>query len=485
MATSLFPLEQDLSCPVCFEIFNDPVILSCSHSFCRTCLQQSWEEKIERECPVCRCRSSEDHLPTNLALRSACESFLQQKRERELDPLRCSLHSERLHLFCEKDEKLVCAKCVSQEHQNHSFCSITKAAIPRKGKLKTHLTRLETKLTIFQKIKDISEQEAAHIKSQAQNTETQIQEEFEKLHQFLREEEEATIAALKEEEEEKSQRMKKKIEELDKQIMEISSRVTELNNILKNDALIVQDFKKASERAQYTVPDPQLESGALIDVAKHLGNLSHRVWKEMKYLCPYFPVVLDPNTASPYLSISADFSSFSNSAEKYQLPDNPERMSAYRSVLGSEGFSSGTHSWAVEVGNSEDWIVGVAEESVSRKKTCGAVPENGFCCIWRDGNNIRAGLSVSTSETLMTKPTIKRICVTLKCQEGLVTFSNPDNDTTLHTFAHKFTKKVYPYFNNGSMNSLKVLSQSNNDNKSLTQNTSYSFISRYFFGTST
>uniref|UniRef100_A0AAR2KD27 RING-type domain-containing protein n=1 Tax=Pygocentrus nattereri TaxID=42514 RepID=A0AAR2KD27_PYGNA len=78
MAMSLFPLEQDLSCPVCFEIFNDPVILSCSHSFCRTCLQRSWEEKMERECPVCRCQSSEGHLPTNLALRSASHGWSTQ-----------------------------------------------------------------------------------------------------------------------------------------------------------------------------------------------------------------------------------------------------------------------------------------------------------------------------------------------------------------------------------------------------------------------
>ncbi|KAL7845293.1 hypothetical protein AOLI_G00234850 [Acnodon oligacanthus] len=238
MATSLSPLEKDLSCPVCFEIFNDPVILSCSHSFCRLCLQRSWGQK--RECPVCRRWASDNYLSTNLALRNTCESYMQRKREQDSDPQRCSLHFEKLSLFCETDEKLVCTQCVSQDHQNHSFCSISKAANPRKEKLETHLKNLETKLNIFQKFKDISDQTAAHIKSQAQNTERGIKEEFEKLHQFLRDEEEATVEALKKEEEEKSQRIRKKIEELDKQIIEISSRLTELNTILKNDALIIQ-----------------------------------------------------------------------------------------------------------------------------------------------------------------------------------------------------------------------------------------------------
>ncbi|KAI4889207.1 hypothetical protein NFI96_005611 [Prochilodus magdalenae] len=465
MATSLLPLEQDLSCPVCFEIFNDPVILSCSHSFCRTCLQRSWEQSLGQDCPVCRHRAATDDLQTNLVLKNACESYMQQKRERESDPQRCPLHSQKLQMFCVNDEKLVCGQCVIQDHQNHSFCSINKAAGPRKEKLKTHLRTLETKLKTFITVKDINVQEASHIESQAQDTEKQIQDEFEKLHQFLREEEEAAIAALQKEEVEKSQKIMKKIEELDKHIMEIGSRVRELEVMLKNDVLVLQDFKKANQRAQYIVPEPKLQSGALIDEAKHLGNLSYRVWKKMMELCQYCPVVLDPNTANPSLSISADLKSFSNSSEDSQFPDNPERMTGYSGILGSVGYSSGDHSWDVEIGDSEDWIVGVAEESVNRKKLCGAVPENGFCCIWRDGDEIKAAVSRSATETLMTSPTIKKIRVTLQLEKGLVTFTNPASNTDLYTFTRPFTKKVYPYFSNGSKHSLKVLPPSNNGSK--------------------
>ncbi|KAI4889209.1 hypothetical protein NFI96_024374 [Prochilodus magdalenae] len=507
MATSLLPLEQDLSCPVCFEIFNDPVILSCSHSFCRTCLQRSWEQSLGKDCPVCRHQASTDDLQTNLILRNACESYMKQKRERESDPQRCPLHSQKLQMFCVDDEKLVCGQCVIQDHQNHSFCSINKAAGPRKEKLKTHLRNLEAKLKTFKTVKDINVQEAAHIESQAQDTEKQIQEEFEKLHQFLREEEEATIAALQKEEVEKSQKIMKTIEELDKHIMEIGSRVRELEVMLENDVLVLQvrafraqikanvtkilyghfdvilllQFRNSCPcvtRARYIVPDPELESGVLIDVAKHLGNLSYRVWEKMVKLCPYFPVVLDPNTANPTLSISADLSNVSRFVKNCQLPDNPERMSGYRGVLGSEGFSSGTHSWEVEVGCNVDWIVGVAEESVNRKKLCGAVPENGFCCIWRDGDEIKAAVSMSATETLMTSSTLKKIRVTLQLEKGLVTFTNPASNTDLYTFTRSFTKKVYPYFRNGTWMSLKVLPSRDGRKEAPAQSTAYSFLTR-------
>ena len=127
--------EEDLSCPVCCDIFKDPVVLSCSHSVCKTCLQQFWETKGSRECPVCRRRSSKDKPPTNLALKNLCETFLQERGQRGA---LCSLHGDELKLFCHDDQQLVCFLCRdSKLHKNHNFSPIAEAAVDHKVSLIT------------------------------------------------------------------------------------------------------------------------------------------------------------------------------------------------------------------------------------------------------------------------------------------------------------------------------------------------------------
>uniref|UniRef100_A0A8C2CSW5 Uncharacterized protein n=1 Tax=Cyprinus carpio TaxID=7962 RepID=A0A8C2CSW5_CYPCA len=76
MASLNVPVEE-LSCPVCHEIFKAPVVLSCSHSLCTECLQQFWRIKGTQQCPVCRRRSSR-----SVRLNSSLRSFIRRKRSR-------------------------------------------------------------------------------------------------------------------------------------------------------------------------------------------------------------------------------------------------------------------------------------------------------------------------------------------------------------------------------------------------------------------
>ena len=131
---------DDLECPICCDIFTDPVLLPCSHSFCRGCVKRCWQTSGSRECPVCRKRSPKTSPTTNLALRNLCETVQVARREsasseRDREP-GCALHAERLKLFCLVDQQPICVVChMSKTHKDHDCSTMEEAAAECKVRL--------------------------------------------------------------------------------------------------------------------------------------------------------------------------------------------------------------------------------------------------------------------------------------------------------------------------------------------------------------
>ncbi|KAJ8366560.1 hypothetical protein AAFF_G00350550 [Aldrovandia affinis] len=230
--------------------------------------------------------------------------------------------------------------------------------------------------------------------------------------------------------------MKEKIETITRHVSTLSDKITAIEKAMDSeDISLLKTSRNIKERAQCTLQDPQLLSGALIDVAKHLGNLKYRVWEKMLEMVQYTPVTLDPNTTCAYLSLSDDLTSVSDTDTEQQLPHNPERFDSCVSALGSEGFTSGKHSWEVEVGNKPAWDLGVVKESISRKGKITYGPEGGFWVVMlRNGGKYTAGGAAAL--TLKRKP--QRIRVQLDYDRGRCPSTTPvtcHSSTLLNTLS--------------------------------------------------
>lgn len=175
------------------------------------------------------------------------------------------------------------------------------------------------------------------------------------------------------------------------------------------------------------------------------------------------PVVLDPNTANSQLILSEDLTCVRDWDEHeeedivgVQLPDNPERFDRCPCVLGSVGYSSGTHIWDVDVGDSTFWMLGVTTESAKRKGT-NSLPSEVWC-IGYDSNTLSLKAPQESCISLIWCEKPKQVRVNLDLDEGQISFSDPLSETHYHTFTTRYTEKLFPFFCSlCSISSLRIL----------------------------
>ncbi|XP_015497442.1 E3 ubiquitin/ISG15 ligase TRIM25-like [Parus major] len=71
-------LEAELTCPICLGLYQEPVSLSCGHSFCRQCIEKvlGTQQNSQSPCPTCRtCLGPNLELQKNFKLGSIVEAF--------------------------------------------------------------------------------------------------------------------------------------------------------------------------------------------------------------------------------------------------------------------------------------------------------------------------------------------------------------------------------------------------------------------------
>ncbi|XP_049643835.1 E3 ubiquitin-protein ligase TRIM50-like [Suncus etruscus] len=141
---SVYELEARLQCPICLEVFAEPLMLQCGHSYCRTCLLAlSCRSGPELRCPVCRQVVDGSSSSPNVSLARVIEA-LRWPRELEPEPKVCPRHWNPLSLFCEKDQELICGLCgLLGPHQQHRVTPVSTAYSRMKEELAALLCHLK------------------------------------------------------------------------------------------------------------------------------------------------------------------------------------------------------------------------------------------------------------------------------------------------------------------------------------------------------
>ncbi|KAH0630516.1 hypothetical protein JD844_013606 [Phrynosoma platyrhinos] len=150
MATpvSIKDLKEDALCPLCKSYLIDPVLMDCGHNFCRVCISDyyvSWKEKSgPLQCPVCSEPIHEGKLRPNQQLGSIVEKLKQISPTTVEKDYLCTKHKEKLNLFCEDDEELVCLICErSPEHKSHTV-HLAEDVVQKYKDFKMNLQRCDT-----------------------------------------------------------------------------------------------------------------------------------------------------------------------------------------------------------------------------------------------------------------------------------------------------------------------------------------------------
>ena len=171
-SSGLLKLEEQLTCPVCLDLYTNPKTLPCLHSFCQECLEGLPQEREARgdtyylSCPTCRQhievpREGVGAFPVAFLLNNLKE-ITQSLKDKAFDPqqVTCNDHDKPLDMFCATCETVICHYCAVRTHEGHKHALVSDCYPKHYQMLHDSLKPVKGKKEALQKVlSDIAERE--------------------------------------------------------------------------------------------------------------------------------------------------------------------------------------------------------------------------------------------------------------------------------------------------------------------------------------
>ncbi|XP_040100518.1 tripartite motif-containing protein 65 isoform X2 [Oryx dammah] len=460
-------LEDKLTCPICLELYEEPVTLLCGHNFCGACIRD-WGGRRQKVCPECREPFPEGaELRRNVALSGVVEELRATPGPGPgpgPDPglgARCPRHGRPLELFCRTEGLCVCCVCTVRECRLHERVLLDAERRAREAQLRATLKDTQQQATQAQRQLQELQQRSSQIQNSACTLTSMISGKFSRLLQAL---EMRRARALRDIDVAKTQAQEQALQE--KQRLQSHLEAVSLCDRRIRRLLDHLDDWTFLQESQHLVPPGPLGPLTLPqwDEDQQLGGLK----ESLSQLCAllleegahpgvpaqaadlgsmdYRNLTFDPVSANRHLYLSQQDQRVKHLL-KPRGPDRPDSFELWQ-VQCAQSFQTGQHYWEVRA-SSHSVTLGVAYSELTRRRqgphtdNIGRGPSSWGLCIqedctqaWHDGKAQR--LPVVSGRLLG---------VDLDLDSGCLTFYSLEPKTQpLHTFHAIFTQPLYPIF---------------------------------------
>ncbi|CAL8386284.1 unnamed protein product [Boreogadus saida] len=468
--------EENFSCSICLDVFNNPVSTTCGHNFCRTCITKFWDEQVQYKCPVCnKLFNTRPDLQVNTFLSelaaqfrttvrvkeqpcveqaevpcdvctgtqlkavksclvcftSYCQTHLEPhqrvarlQKHRLVEPMdrledrMCKKHDRLLELFCQTEQVCVCQFCTETDHKSHPVVPLKEeyeVKSAQLGKIEAEVPQMIQERK--QKIKEITD--TVELSSKDADREIAIGGQvFTALIGCVEKCRDEFNQTVQEKLKSTEKRADDFIKELEQEIEDLTNRRSEVKRLSHTEDHLhfLQAFRSLKDpppTRDWTTVEVRPPS-YVGTLRRSLDQLEETLNMEMKELC-------DTELKS---------------VQQYEVDVTLDPDTAHpRLILSEDGK---------QVKDKTTWYVGVVRESIDRIGETIGSPETGQWTLLFDKNGFffRDNLSVH----LPLRAELQKVGVIVDYDEGLVSFY--DVEARVHIYSATgctFSEPLYPF----------------------------------------